>query len=230
VKKIALLQSNYIPWKGYFDLIKTVDEVVIYDDAQYTKRDWRNRNLIRTKEGVRWLTIPVEVKGRFDQKICETKVAHKNWAEKHYESIRHSYSKAPYFNDYSELLMTAYYKCSQFEMLSVINRYFIDFIISFFGINARLTNSSDYDLKGNRNEKIIAICKQAGADKYVSGPAAKSYIDTSLFSESGIEVIWYDYSGYREYKQVFLPFIPGVSIIDLILNTGPDAKLFMKIN
>ncbi|MFW5835685.1 MAG: WbqC family protein, partial [bacterium] len=99
-KKIAILQSNYIPWKGYFDIINYVDEFIVYDDAQYTRRDWRNRNLIKTPRGLKWLTIPVEVKGKYTQTIYETKIADKNWAEKHWKSIRHNYNEADCFEEF----------------------------------------------------------------------------------------------------------------------------------
>lgn len=228
LKRLALLQSNYIPWKGYFDIINSVDEFVIYDEAQYTRRDWRNRNLIKTKNGLLWLTIPVEVKGRFTQKICETKIADKTWAEKHFKSIRHNYSSAPFFPVYSGVIKEAYIKCKEIMYLSEINRLFIEVINSILGVKTQITNSADYHYSGNQNEKIVEICKLAGADKYVTGKAARTYLDTELFSETGIEIIWVDYSGYPEYEQIYPPYEHKVSIIDLIFNKGEESTRFMK--
>src|SRR5208283_1807000 len=93
-KSLAAIQSNYIPWKGYFDIINRVDEFMLYDDAQYTRRDWRNRNKIKTPRGLRWLTIPVRVKGKFHQKICETEISDPGWAAGHWQTLRQNYARA----------------------------------------------------------------------------------------------------------------------------------------
>jgi hypothetical protein len=228
VKRIAILQSNYIPWKGYFDIINSVDEFVIYDDAQYTKRDWRNRNLIKTENGVKWLTIPVEVKGKYNQTIRETIVANKLWSEKHWKTIRIYYRTSSYFKEYEELFDEAYLQCRKLDSLSVINRLFIDLINSILGIETPLTDSSDFFFKGNANEKIISLCKQLGAGIYVSGPAAKEYLSQDLFDKEGITISWMNYHGYPEYNQLSSPFEHQVSILDLIFNEGIKAPLFMK--
>src|SRR5687768_17987150 len=96
-KRIAIVQSNYIPWKGYFDLINSVDEFILFDSAQYTRRDWRNRNLVKTSAGPTWLTIPVATKGKFDQRICDTVVSERNWPQQHWKTIAHWYAKATHF-------------------------------------------------------------------------------------------------------------------------------------
>ena len=227
-KKIAILQSNYIPWKGYFDIINLVDEFVVYDEAQYTKRDWRNRNLIKTKDGLKWLTIPVQVKGKYEQKINETRVSDKNWAENHWKTICHNYAHAGYFERYKERFEKAYEVVARMDLLSEINLYFIKFIVEILGLRTEFSLSGQYSLTGNKSEKIISVCKQAGADTYITGPAAKSYIDSQLFKAEGISLVWMDYSGYPEYNQLFPPFEHSVSIIDLILNEGHQATKFMK--
>ena len=227
-KKIAILQSNYIPWKGYFDIIDLIDEFVVYDEAQYTKRDWRNRNLIKTKSGLKWLTIPVQVKGKYKQKINETRVSDNDWTKKHWKTICYSYSHADYFDQYSERFEKAYEVAAGMELLSEINLYFIKFIVEILGIKTEFSQSGQYRLTGNKSEKIISVCKQAGAYTYVTGPAARSYIDTQLFKAEGISLVWMDYSGYPQYKQLFTPFDHKVSIIDLIFNEGTEAKNFLK--
>ncbi len=228
MKKIAILQSNYIPWKGYFDIINLVDEFVVYDEAQYTKRDWRNRNLIKTKDGLKWLTIPVQVKGKYKQKINETRVSDKNWAEKHWKTIYYNYSHAGCFEKYKERFKKAYEVAAEMDMLSKINLYFIKLIVKILGIRTEFSQSGQYSLTGNKSEKIISVCKQAGADTYITGPVAKPYIDTQLFKAEGISLFWMDYSGYPEYTQFYPPFNQKVSIIDLIFNVGDRAKEFMK--
>ncbi len=226
-KTIGILQSNYIPWKGYFDLVHSVDEFVLYDDAQFTMRDWRNRNRIKTQGGLKWLTIPVEVKGKFTQKIKDTRISDKRWAGKHWETIRHSYSKTTYFKDYRELFEELYLTCDE-EFLSQVNFRFLEAINRILGINARIFWSSDFKLPEGKNERLLAMCQAVEATQLLSGPAAQSYIDESLFRQEGIEVEWMDYSGYPEYRQMFPPFEHGVSVLDLIFNEGPDAKTFMK--
>jgi len=226
VKKIAILQSNYIPWKGYFDIIKQVDEFIFYDDVQYTKNDWRNRNKIKTSSGPLWLTIPVRQE-TLSQKINETKVSQDNWAEKHWKSISLNYSKAPFYNLYKERLELFFMEMKS-PYLSEINRSAIELLNSFLGIKTALTSSADYKLIEGKNERLIDLILQAGGTHYLSGPSAKDYIREDLFKEAGIEISWMDYSGYIEYPQLFPPFVHAVSVLDLILNTGPDSKEFMK--
>ena len=228
MKKAAIIQSNYIPWKGYFDMINMVDEFILYDDAQYTRRDWRNRNKIKTPNGLQWLTIPVEVKGKYYQKIKDTVISDIEWTKKHWTAIIHNSSKSNFFNDFKILFEELYLGCEK-KYLSDINHRFIKAINKLLGINTKISWSMDYDLEVEGNtEKLVTICKQAGADTYLSGPAAKDYMDDELFEQEGISVEWMDYSSYPEYRQRYPPFEHGVSIIDLIFNEGENAKKFMK--
>jgi len=227
MKKIAILQSNYIPWKGYFDLINMVDEFVLYDNMQYTKRDWRNRNKIQTSEGLKWLSIPVEVKGKYFQKINETKISDKEWGKKHWAMIKQNYSKAPYFKDYKNLFEELYLNNTE-EYLSQINYKFIVAICQILEVTTKIRWSSEFKLVNGQTEKLLGICKDCQADIYLSGPAAKGYFDESLAQKENIKVEWMDYSGYKEYHQLFEPFEHGVSILDLIFNEGSQATMYMK--
>jgi WbqC-like protein len=226
-KKVAIVQSNYIPWKGYFDLINLVDEFVLFDDMQYTRRDWRNRNLIKTRDGLKWLTIPVAVKGNYFQTIKDTRISDPGWARKHWESIVHNYSKAQHFAAYRELFEPLYLD-SQESFLSQINYAFLTAICKILGINTRITWSMEYTSIEGKTERLVNICKQAGATTYISGPAARDYIDETLFNAESISLEYIDYSSYPEYRQLFPPFEHGVSVIDLIFNEGPDAPKYMK--
>lgn len=227
MKNVAISQSNYIPWKGYFDSINLVDEFVLYDEMQYTKRDWRNRNRIITAGGVQWLSIPVEVKGKFFQKINETKISDSDWNKAHWNIIKHNYSKSPFFKDYKDFFEDLYLNCNE-VYLSKINYRFIKAICTFLDIDTKLSWSNDYELKGDKSEKLLNLCLEAGASAYFSGPAAKGYLDESLFITNDIKVEWFDYSGYKEYEQRYPLFEHGVSIVDLIFNTGPQIKNYMK--
>ena len=226
-KTIAVVQSNYIPWRGYFDLINSVDEFILYDDVQYTIRDWRNRNIIKTQNGPRWLTIPVEVKGKYFQKIKDTVISDTIWGRKHWASIIHNYSRAKYFLIYRELFKDLYLR-SEDKLLSQINYRFIIAICQILGIRTTISRSMDYNLVGDKTDRLVHLCKQAGATAYVSGPSAKAYLDEDVFRNEGIAVAYIDYSGYPEYRQLYPPFEPSVTIIDLIFNEGPSATGYMK--
>jgi len=227
-KKIAILQSNYVPWKGYFDLIRAVDEFVLYDEVQYTKNDWRNRNRIKTQAGVKWLSIPVRQE-RLEQKISETRVADSRWAAQHWKSIAGNYARAPHFNRYAEMVETWYSQAAACELLSDINALFIRAICATLGITTHITSSRDYELADDRVERLVGICKQASADTYLSGPAARGYLDETCFTEVGMHVEWMSYDGYPEYPQLFPPFEHGVTILDLLFNVGPEHAAFMKV-
>jgi len=226
-KTVAILQSNYIPWRGYFDLINSVNEFILYDDMQYTRRDWRNRNIIKSVSGPIWLTIPVQVKGKYYQKIKDTVILDNTWARDHWRTIVHNYSKARCFSDYRQRFEQLYLE-SEGELLSQINYRFIVAICELLGIRTKISWSMDYELIGDKNERLVNLCKQAGATNYLSGPAAKAYLAEDLFERENISVAYMDYSGYFEYEQLYPPFQPQVSIIDLILNEGPRATNFMK--
>jgi hypothetical protein len=225
MKKIAILQSNYIPWKGYFDMINSVDEFILYDTAQFTKNDWRNRNKIKTHNGINWLTIPV--KHSISQKINEIQVLNDLWKIKHWKTISQSYSKSIFFKDYKTLFKDLYLNISE-TFLSKINYNFICEINKILGIKTKISWSTDYDLIGGKTERLVDLCKQAQATEYITGPAAKSYINEKMFLSEDIKITWMDYSGYPEYNQLFPHFEHGVSILDLIFNEGPNAAKYMK--
>ena len=220
MKKVAILQSNYIPWRGYFDLISYVDEFILFDDVQYTKRDWRNRNIIKTSNGSQWLSIPVQAKGRYKQKIKDTLIVKEsNWKTDHLKSIIGAYKKSTYFSEIINLLEPVYDR--NFLFLSEVNREFIVTICNYLGIDTEITLSSDYKLIDGKSERLAGLVEQANGTDYISGPAAKKYLDLSVFKEKDINVSWFSYDGYTEYKQLWGDFIGNVSIIDLLFNCGP---------
>jgi len=225
-KRVAIVQSNYIPWKGYFDLIHSVDEFILFDDMQYTRRDWRNRNRIKTPQGAAWLTIPVQVKGNFDQKIRETIVSDSNWNHDHWKTLVTHYSKARCFKDYRQFLEELYLGTADAH-LSRINYRFLTSICDLLGIRTKISWSMDYALKEGKTERLVDLCRQAGATEYWSGPTAKGYMDEDQFGSAGIKLCYMDYSGYREYRQLHPPFDHAVSIVDLILNEGPEATQYL---
>jgi hypothetical protein len=226
-RSVAILQSNYIPWKGYFDLINSVDEFILFDDMQYTRRDWRNRNKIKTPRGAEWLTIPVESKGEYYQKIRETRISDRSWNMAHWKSIEHNYAKAPCFREFRGFFEGLYLGTTE-TMLSSVNFRFLEAICRLLGIQTKISWSMDYRLVEGKTERLVDLCRQVGAKEYLSGPSAMDYIEEASFVQAGIALRFMDYSGYPEYEQRFPPFDHQVSIIDLILNTGQNARRFMR--
>lgn len=224
----AISQSNYIPWKGYFDLINTVDEFVLFDCVQYTRRDWRNRNKIKTPKGLQWLSVPVHSKGNYDSPIDSILIEDRNFAESHWQTISHNYAKAPFFSSYAPTIKACFEGASQFTRLSEVNLSFIKCICSLLNIATRITDSREYDIAEGKTERLCSICRQLKADKYYSGPAAKSYLDEPLMEAEGISTVWMNYQGYPEYPQLFPPFEHSVSILDLIFNCGPDSSKYIN--
>lgn len=218
MNKVVILQSNYIPWKGYFDLIHDADIFVFYDVVQYTKNDWRNRNTIYTKNGKQWLSIPIEA-AAVKQSINEVEIKDKNWMESHYKSLFLGYKKAPYFAQLEEL-MNDYYKNYRWERLSEFNQYIIKDISKRLGLNTTFKNAEDFDSEGDKIMRLINILKQLQADTYISGPSAKDYLNGAehLFKEMDIKLKYKNYPDYPVYNQLSEPFENSVSIIDLVAN------------
>lgn len=219
-RKVVILQSNYIPWKGYFDLINDADIFVFYDEVQFTKNDWRNRNRFKTASGSKWLSVPVGKE--INRTISEVTLDVADWQEKHYRSLVQEYSKCPHYSSYSYLLESIY-KRKTWRLLSELNQFAIKEIASCLGIDVTFISSDKLGNSGKKSERLVSIVKAVGGDRYISGPAAKSYLDEETFRRSGISVIWKDYENYPVYSQRHPPFDHNVTILDLIFNEGPRS-------
>lgn len=218
MKKVAVIQSNYIPWKGYFDIIHDVDQFVFYDDVQYTKNDWRNRNKIKSKQGLHWLTIPVG--SRNERLIYEVELDDFSWTKKHWETLKQSYSKAPYFHNYKDFF-ESFYLGFRWTNLSVMNQYLIKTISKdLLGINTDFKDSREFHPQGQKLDRLIDLLLKVKTDLYISGPTARDYINEDRFRDAGIKIVYKDYSGYPEYPQMFPPFEHAVSILDMLFNCG----------
>ena len=200
-----------------------MDEFIIFDEVQFTKRDWRNRNKIKTPQDLLWLTVPVLTKSNFLQKISQTKINGDAWKKKHWNALRVNYQKSKFFDEISGLLED-FYQAREFEFLSDANRYLIDLICDFLDIPTRISSSADFNLPEEKNQKLISICKQIKADVYLSGRSAQGYIDLDEFSNAGISIEWFDYDDYPEYDQLWGKFVHEVSILDLLFNCGKSSK------
>lgn len=224
-KTVAIIQSNYIPWKGYFDVINVVDEFFLYDTVQYTRRDWRNRNRIKTAQGPLWLTIPVQ--GSRAQRICDVEISDPRWAQRHWRTLSQAYARAPYFAEYRDEI-EALYSGVEERTLSAVNERFIRALCGLLGITTPIARTAEDTEREGKTEKLVAICVGAGATEYLCGPASRDYIEERRFDEAGIALTYVDYSGYPEYPQLFGPFLHEVTVLDLIFNTGSDARSHMK--
>lgn len=226
MKRVAISQSNYLPWKGYFDTIAAVDEFVLYDRMQYTRRDWRNRNKIKTRQGAQWITVPVRVKGRYLQTIDETELDGSAFIDEHLNAIRHNYARTPAFGEVfpwlSDLLRSA-----PTTTISALNRHLLQAICVRLAIPTKIRESAEFELAEDRNERLLRICEALGADEYVSGPAARSYMDESVFRDRGVRVRWKSYEGYPAYDQPYPPFEHAVSIVDTLFCTGAEARRYV---
>jgi len=221
--KAVILQSNYMPWKGYFDLINDADVFCFYDEVKYTKNDWRNRNRIYSKNGLQWLTIPID-KDAVKLRISEVKMP-EGWEEKHATTLRLSYGRAPQFKQLDELIHEIY-SGNKLKFLSEFNQHSIKYISKLAGITTQFVSSSDYSLRGDRVERLLNLLQDLGATEYISGPSAKDYLNGSeyLFLEKGIKLTYKTYGPYKTYEQLAQPYEPAVSILDLIAHV-PFSKL-----
>ena len=232
-KTVVIVQSNYLPWRGYFDLMRRADEFILLDSVQYTRRDWRNRNIIKTPAGPQWITVPVEVKGRYRAAIDEVRVADPGFADKHIRAIELNYRKAKAFEQVAPWLFGLLREASRSSLLSTVNEQLLVAIARQLEIMTSIRRCTDLLKREAMNgmdpsERLVALCKAAGATDYLSGPSARGYLDEWRFREAGVRVSWMDYSSYSEYPQLWGPFAPAVSIVDLVLNTGALRRCYVS--
>ena len=227
--KTVILQPSYIPWRGYFDQIYQADLFVFYDDVQYDKHGWRNRNKIKTSQGEQWLTIPVHSKGATEGVVIKDVRIDwtKKWTKKHLSSLKFAYAKAPYLEKYFSWLEKTYLRRDEF---------LVDFTIEttielarILGINqTKFMRSSNLEgISGSKTTRLIQILKKVGTTHYISGPSAKNYIDEAKFKKANITLEFIEYN-YPPYKQLHPPYNPYVTILDLLFMEGEGALTFMK--
>lgn len=222
-----IVQPSYIPWRGYFDLIRRADVFVFYDDVQYDKRGWRNRNRIKTAHGTQWLTIPVNSRGAQIEHTPINKIltADGRWPKTHLATLRHAYAGAPFFKRYEDWLTAAYAAppplLADFTIATTID------LARELGITqTRFVRSSSLGVEGRKTDRLIAVLRAVGATSYLSGPSARAYMEDEKLAEASIALEYIDYR-YPEYPQLHPPYDPAVSILDLLFMTGPDAPRYI---
>lgn len=226
-KRLAIIQSCYIPWKGFFDLIGRCDEYVVFDGVQFAKRHWHNRNRIKGPNGTHWLTIPVASKGRFTQAIDAVEIV-EPWAEGHWRSLAAAYGRAAHFATLGPRVRGWYETVADERSLTAINLFFLRAILAELGLTVRVARDRDYAPSGTKTQRLLDICRAAGATHYLSGPSARGYFDEDLFARAGIAVEWMSYGPYPVYPQGAGEFLHEVSILDLLFHLGADARSFIR--
>ncbi len=216
--KVAAIQSNYVPWKGYFDVINEVDVFLFYDEVQYTKNDWRNRNQVYTKNGLSWLTIPIPSES-VKMKISEVTIADKGWIEKHSRTLLQGYASAPHFPQLKAIVE----KCllgQKSNRLIDVNRGFVLEVLKNLNVKTKILDSKDFKLKDNRIDRLFSLLKDVGATEYIAGPSSHDYLEPhrKQFESEGIQITYKNYANYPEYRQLKAPFENAVSILDLVAN------------
>lgn len=220
--KCVILQPGYLPWLGFFDQMAQCDVFIVYDDVQFTRRDWRSRNRIKSTTGPHWLTVPVRNRGRRHQLITEAQVDNSHaWQRKHVETIRNAYCTAPYFRKYFDPIARIIEKGH--ECLLNLNMELTHLLRRELNLDPEIIYSSELSIPGKNTDRLIKICNAMGATEYLTGDAASSYINLELFEKHSIAVRYHNYQ-HPQYKQIHGDFIPYLSVIDLLFNCGPDSQ------
>jgi hypothetical protein len=226
--KLAIIQPSYIPWRGYFHQIQKADVFIFYDDVQYDKHGWRNRNRVKTANGTLWLTIPVAARGNVVERtpIREIRCASGDWGRKHWATLQQSYRRAPHFERYAPLLETFYARRD--ELLAELTIDLTQQLARQLGIeDTRFVRSSELEgITGSGTDRLLALLRAVGGRHFISGPTARNYIDEGKLADAGVTLEYMKYE-YPEYAQLHPPYDPFVSILDLLFMVGPDAGRFI---
>ena len=220
---VVVLQPGYLPWLGFFDQLRRADVFVYYDDVQYDKHGWRNRNRIKTQAGPMWLTVPVRHGGRGFQRTLEIEIDSRTpWQRKHVASIRQAYARAPSCGRYLPSLEEMLHR--KWERLVDLDIGCVELMAQWLGLQRRIERSSALGISGSRSERLLNICRCFGASTYLSGDSAQGYLDVALFERHGVTVEWQRFA-HPVYPQLHGEFVPFLSALDLLFNCGDEAQL-----
>lgn len=224
--KLVVLQPSYLPWLGYFDQYDWSDVFVLYDDVQYDKNGWRNRNRILTPQGPTWLTVPVRLAGRDFPPILEVAIDNsKDWRRKHKLSLEQAYRKAPFFSTVYPALAEVLDR--EWEQLVDLDLAMLRALVELLGMEWKLLRSSELGVPGQKTERLLGLCRKLGATEYLTGDAARSYLDEAAFQDLGIRVHWHGYV-HPEYRQRSGEFVPYMSVVDLLFHHGPESRSILR--
>jgi hypothetical protein len=221
VTTLVVLQPGYLPWLGYFDLLNKADVFVHYDDVQFDKHGWRNRNRVKGPKGAIWLTVPVLHSRRTGQSILDVEIDDRqDWRRKHLSTVSQHYARAPFIHTILPRLRDIIER--PWARIVDLDLALIDWLAAEIGITTPHHRTSRLDIGGDRNERLVNLCHRFGATRYLSGNAAQDYLDEARFAAAGIEVVWHNYS-HPTYAQQHGGFVPYLSALDLVLNVGEKS-------
>mgnify|MGYP000061084719 CR=1 FL=1 len=215
---VVVSQSNYLPWKGYFDLVREADHLVLLETVQFTRRDWRSRNRIKSPDGVQWLSVPVNAPGGRLTSVSEGEISDSSWPQKHLRAIELSYRRTPHFEPTFGIISESLEAGDVY--LSELNERILRAMLDHLGIELVVSAARGPIETVDASERILRLVLERGGTRYLSGPAAKSYLDIGLFTAAGIDVDFFEYPDYPEYKQLWPPFRHDVSMIDVLFHLG----------
>lgn len=226
------MQPGYFPWLGFFEQLYRSDIFVMVDDAQYTKSDWRNRNRIKTKDGVAWLTVPVLTNNKWGQKIKDVNICNsQNWIKKHLSLMKYWYSRSPYYGNFIEDITKILEK--RHTYLLDLDMEIIYWLTNVLGIKRKIIFNSSLDIsKENKHDMIIEIAKIFKAKTVYEGAAGRDWMDTNYFHKHGLTIEFQDYE-HPFYNQLWVKeqgFVTHLSILDLLFNHGPDSLNILANN
>lgn len=228
--KLAAIQSSFIPWRGYFNLIRTVDKFIFYENTQYTRRDWRNRNKIKTSNGVAWITVPIQSKGNYETKLCDIKLSETPWRKKQLSLIQHAYKKTPFFDDIYPIISEVI-EDNSVNGLSDLNIALIKNICRYLGFKTEFIIDTDLIdqtfINLSKTEKLLYFCQVTNSKQYFTGPSAANYMETSILTNAKVDVIFFEYQQAKFYDQLWGKFEKDLSILDLLFNLGDDTPDFL---
>jgi hypothetical protein len=226
MKTVAVLQPGYLPWLGFFDQMLRADVFIIYDDVQFDKHSWRNRNRIKSSQGPHWLTVPVRVSGLDKPANNQIRIdPNLPWSRKHIGTIRQFYSRAHYIAAYLPSLEKLL--SQNWDRLVDLNQALLELLCSWLDIRYQPILSSSLHLEGERSERLLRICQHFGATHYLSGNAAQSYLDSAIFEKAAIEIVWQNYR-HPVYPQLHGEFVSHLSVLDLLMNCGEESKVILR--
>ena len=215
-------QSKYLPWLGLFHKVGLATHYVHFDQVQYQKKNFLNKNFIKGPDGKPLrLTVPVQTSGRFNQLIAETEIDNRApWARKHWKSLQSAYAKAPYFRRYADFFEDVYAR--EWTLLVDLNRCLTDFLLSALGMKVIQLHMGEGQFVGKGNDLVLDMCCNLGADLYIFGSGGLDYACTDDFAAAGIELCFQEYC-HPVYPQLHGEFVSGLSVVDLLFNCGDEA-------
>lgn len=225
----AIMQPTYLPWVGYLDLIDRVDVFVFLDNVQFERRSWQQRNQLRGPDNLEWISVPVMKSGRLALRIEEVAIQVGLFPNQHLDLIARRYHRAAHFGSLWPGLATVIAAAGEHRSLNRLNQESIRYLCAAYGIERRIEVAASLRVSGSRSERLVGLCRNVGADIYLTPPGAVEYLreDFPAFVAADIRVMVQSYE-HPVWAQLRQPFLPFASSIDLLFNEGPRALAILR--